>query len=124
MNPPVPRIPLLAGTRLVIASAPDDAIVLRPPPPGEAIADVAAAVRDALRFPLAGAPLEALVTRGGRATIVVEPPNLPLPGAPGDWIVFEVEDTGIGMRPDQVADIVMALVLTTRTGWLIRTSML
>ena len=43
-----------------------------------------AAVRDALRFPLSGAPLEALVKRGGRVTIVVEPPELPLPGAPND----------------------------------------
>ena len=68
----------------MIASAPDDAIVLRPPPPGEAIADVAAAVRDALRFPLAGEPLEALVRRRARATIVIEPPALPLPAAPTD----------------------------------------
>lgn len=64
--------------------APDDAVVLRPPPPGEPIADVRAAVRDALRFPLAGEPLEALVRRGGRATIVVEPPALPLPSAMHD----------------------------------------
>ena len=45
---------------------------------------MAAAVRDALRFPLAGQPLEALVPRGGRATIVVEPPALPIPGSLGD----------------------------------------
>jgi len=77
----VQRLPLLFGTRLTIVDAPDDAVVLRPPPPGEPVADVRAAVRDALRFPLAGNPLEALVTRGGRATIVVEPPALPLPGA-------------------------------------------
>jgi hypothetical protein len=77
----VQRLPLVFGTRLTIAEAPDDAVVLRPPPPGEPVADVRAAVRDALRFPLAGSPLEALVTRGGRATIVVEPPALPLPGA-------------------------------------------
>jgi Lactate racemase N-terminal domain len=77
----VQRVPLLVGTRLTVVDAPDDAVVLRPPPPGEAVADVPAAVRDALRFPLAGSPLEALVTRGGRATIVVEPPALPLPGA-------------------------------------------
>jgi hypothetical protein len=64
--------------------APDDAVVLRPPPPGEPIADVRAAVRDALRFPLAGEPLEALVTRGGRATIAIEPPALPLPSATHD----------------------------------------
>ncbi|HEY8844149.1 MAG TPA: lactate racemase domain-containing protein, partial [Gaiellaceae bacterium] len=61
--------------------APDDAVVLRPPPPGEQVADVRAAIRDAFRFPLAGDALEALVTRGGRATIVVEPPALPIPGA-------------------------------------------
>jgi Lactate racemase N-terminal domain len=77
----VQRVPLLFGTRLTVVDAPDDAIVLRPPPPSDAVADVRAAVRDALRFPLAGSPLEALVTRGGRATIVVEPPALPLPGA-------------------------------------------
>jgi hypothetical protein len=77
----VQRVPLLFGTRLTIADVPDDAVVLRPPPPGEPVADVRAAIRDALRFPLAGNPLEALVTRGGRATIVVEPPALPLPGA-------------------------------------------
>jgi hypothetical protein len=80
----VQRVPLLAGTRLVVVNAPDDAVVLRPQPPGEPIEDVEAAVRDALRFPLAGAPLEALAKRGGRATIVVEPPALPLPGSPDD----------------------------------------
>ena len=78
------RVPLLFGTRLVVVDAPEDAVVLRPPPPGEPVADVRAAVRDALRFPLAGDPLEALVTRGGRATLVVEPPALPLPGALND----------------------------------------
>ena len=78
------RVPLLAGTRLAVVSAPDDAVVLRPPPPLGGISDVAAAVRDALRFPLSGEPLEALVRRGGRATIVVEPPALPLPGSAED----------------------------------------
>ena len=58
--------------------------MLRPPPPGDAIADVSAAVRDALRFPLAGEPLAALAPRGGRATIVVEPPSLPLPAPQQD----------------------------------------
>ncbi len=65
-------------------TAGDDAVVLRPPPPGDGVADVGAAVRDALRFPLAGKPLEALVRRGGRATIVVEPPALPLPSVERD----------------------------------------
>src|SRR5262245_6252254 len=80
----VPRIPLLAGSRLVIANAEDDAVVLHPPAPRERIADVAAAVRDSLRFPLEGEPLSALVTRAGRATVVVEPPALPVPGSPAD----------------------------------------
>jgi hypothetical protein len=78
------RLPLLFGTRVAVVDAPDDAVVLRPPPPGEPIADVRAAIRDALRFPLAGEPLEALARPGGRATIVVEPPALPLPGAMQD----------------------------------------
>ena len=52
------RVPLLVGSRLTIVSAPDESVILRPPPPGEAIADVGAAVRDALRFPLSGPPLE------------------------------------------------------------------
>ena len=77
----VQRVALLFGSRLVVVDVPDEAVVLRPPPPGDQVADVRAAVRDALRFPLAGEPLEALVTRGGRATIVVEPPSLPLPAA-------------------------------------------
>lgn len=62
----------------------DEAVVVAPPPPPEPIADVAAAVRDALRFPLAGPPLESLVPRGGRVTILVEPPALPVPAATHD----------------------------------------
>jgi hypothetical protein len=80
----VPRVPLLAGSRLVVVSAPDDAVVLRPPRPDAGIADVGAAVREALRFPLAGEPLELLARGGGRATIVVEPPSLPLPAPERD----------------------------------------
>ena len=75
---------MLAGSRLVVVTADDDAVVLQPPPPAGGVADVGAAVRDALRFPLAGQPLEALVTRGARATVVVEPPQLPLPGTERD----------------------------------------
>ena len=98
----MPRVPLLSGTRLVLATAADDAVVLRPPPPGEAIADVGAAVRDALRFPLAGEALEAHARRGSRATIVLESPALPIPGAPNDprllavsAVVDELERHGI-----------------------------
>jgi hypothetical protein len=76
---------MLAGTRLVVVSTDGDAVALRPPPPAAGVADVRAAVRDALRFPLAGEPLEALVPRsGGRATIVVEPPAFPIPGTDRD----------------------------------------
>jgi hypothetical protein len=78
------RVPVPAGSRLAVLNVPDDALVLRPPTPSERIGDVGAAVRDALRFPLSGDPLEALVTPGGSATIVVEARELPLPGAPAD----------------------------------------
>ena len=75
------RVPLLAGSRLIVAEAPPDAVVLRSAPPREPLADVGAAVREALRFPLAGQSLEQLALRGGRATIVVEPPEMPIPSA-------------------------------------------
>jgi hypothetical protein len=75
---------MLSGSRVQVVGAPSDAVVLRPPPPAEAVADVGAAVRDALRFPLSGPPLDALATRGGTATIVVELPCLPIPGAQHD----------------------------------------
>jgi len=115
----MPRIPLLAGTKVVIATAPDDALVLRPPPPGASVADVGAAVRDALRFPLEGDPLEALVRRRGRATIVVEPPSLPIPGATADprqlaigAVVDELERLGI---PTGYQTILVACGLARRT---------
>ncbi len=60
-----------------MASAPADARILRPPHPGRAT-DVEAATREALRFPLDGPPLETLAAQAGRATIVVEPPALPI----------------------------------------------
>jgi hypothetical protein len=95
---------MLVGSRLTLVNAPDDGVILRPPAPGEAIADVAAAVRDALRFPLVGEPLEALVQRGGRATIVIEPPAMPIPTAPNDprqaalaAVVDELERHGIAL---------------------------
>jgi len=75
------KLPLLSGSRVVVVDAPDGSVVLQPPLPGEPVADVGAAVRDALRFPLSGQPLEAMAKRDGRATIVVEPPSLPLPAA-------------------------------------------
>jgi lactate racemase len=99
------RIPLLAGSQLQVVDPPADAVVLRPPPPVEALADVGAAVREALRFPLAGPSLEQLVPRGGRVTIVVEPPALPIPSAPRDprqtalaATIGEVERLGVPLE--------------------------
>jgi hypothetical protein len=80
----VRRIPLLSGSRVVVVPAGDEDVVLPPPPPPAQVVDVAAAVRDALRFPLTGPALDAIVPRGGRATIVVQPPTLPFPGAQVD----------------------------------------
>jgi hypothetical protein len=111
---------MLAGSRLVVVTAEDDALVLRPPSPGVAVADVGAAVRDALRFPLAGEPLEALVGRGARATIVVEPPQLPLPGTERDprqaaiaATVAELERLGI---PTGYQTLLVAGGLARRAG--------
>lgn len=77
---------MLAGSRLTVVSVPDDGVVVRPPAPGQALDDVGAAVVEALRFPLEGEPLRALLGAGRRprATIVVEPPALPIPGAAPD----------------------------------------
>jgi hypothetical protein len=72
---------LLSGSRFVLVPTADDDVVLLPPPPPDQLVHAAAAVRDALRFPLAGPPLEAIVPRGGRVTILVDPPRLPIPGA-------------------------------------------
>jgi len=80
----VQRIPLLAGSRIQLVTVEDDAVLLAPPAPLEPLADTGAAVAEALRYPLSGATLEQLASRGGRATIVVEPPTLPVPGADAD----------------------------------------
>ena len=76
------RVPLLSGSRVVLVPAADDDVVIAPPPEPTQVVDVAGAVRDALRYPLSGPPLDELVPRGGRATVVVEPASLPVPGAP------------------------------------------
>ncbi len=79
--PVVPRLPLYSGSRLPLVSVPDDAVLLAAPAPLDPLADVAAAVVEAFRYPLAGAPLEAIAPRGGRATVVVQPSTLPIPTA-------------------------------------------
>jgi hypothetical protein len=73
------RVPLLADARMVVAEPGAEDVVLRPPPQRDVLDDVPQAVRDALAFPLAGEPLERLVTRGGTATLVIEQPSLPIP---------------------------------------------
>jgi len=78
------RVPLLAGPRVQVAQVPPGGVVLHPPPPAAPIADVAGAVVEALRFPLAGPPVAELVPAGGRVTLVIEPPALPIPGSPHD----------------------------------------
>ncbi len=80
----VPRIPLHSGSRVPLVSLPDDTLLLAAPPPLDHLADVGAAVAEALRYPLAGESLEALAPRGGRATIVLQPPSLPLPSTEDD----------------------------------------
>ncbi len=77
------RVPLVTGSRLVVAGAPDDALVLRPPTPGRAT-DAEAATLEALRFPLAGEALEVLARGATRATIVVQSPALPFQSQTGD----------------------------------------
>jgi hypothetical protein len=80
----VTHVPLLSGSRIAVVDVPESGIVLRPPAPGDAIDDVGAAVREALRFPLAGAAIGDLARRGGTATVVVEQPTLPIPSAAAD----------------------------------------
>jgi Lactate racemase N-terminal domain len=95
-------------------------VVLAPPPPREAVADVAAAVRDSLRFPLAGEPLETLVTRGGRATVVIEPPAQPVPATPVEArpaaiavAIDELERAGV---PSERVTLLVAGGLARRIG--------
>ena len=65
-------------------------------------------MRDALRFPLEGEPLEALVAAATRATIVVEPPALPIPGAPIDprqlAIGAVVDELRAARHPERLPD--------------------
>ncbi len=114
------RVPLLAGSRLTVVEAPPDALVLRSPPPGQPLVDVGAAVREALRFPLAGRSIEQLAVRGGRATIVVEPPAIPIPSAVRDprqdalaAAVAELEDVGVPLAQQTL---LVAGGLTRRSG--------
>ena len=84
--------PLLAGLAASpVVDAPEDAVVLRPPAPASRSPTSRSAVRDALRFPLAGQPLEALVDAGrprddrGRAARAAVPRLAAGSRAGGDW---------------------------------------
>jgi hypothetical protein len=111
----VTRVPLLADTRLVVTDTGPDDVVLRPPSPPAPLQDVPAATREALRFPLAGRPLDQLVTRGGAATIVIEQPVLPIPGAQA-----EPRHAAIAAVADELARLGVAKVTILVAGGLLR----
>lgn len=99
------RLPLLAGSRVIVGTVPDDAELLSSPAPLDPLQDVTAAVAEALRYPLSGPPLAQLARRGGKATVVVSPPVLPLPSAPLDprrsaLAAVLDELTACGVAPD------------------------
>jgi hypothetical protein len=116
----VTRIPLLSGSRAPLVALDDDALLLTPPPPLDPLDDVAAAVGEALRYPLSGPGLAGRATAGARATIVVEPRSLPLPDAPNDprrtalaAVLDELEH--LGVRADRQT-ILVAGGLERRAG--------
>src|SRR5436190_22988206 len=111
---------MLAGSRVVVVAAPEDAVIVRPPQPGAPLADVRAAVVEALRFPLDGPPLGELLGGRSRATIVVDPPALPIPGSDPDprrlgltAVVEELERAGV---PTGYQTILVAGGLARRAG--------
>ena len=106
------RVPLLSGSRIVHVPVDDETVVLRPPPPPARVVDTEAAVRDAVHFPLDDRPFAAGVGPGARATIVVEPPALPVPGAavdprPRALAAIVEELVGLGV-PDERQTILVA----------------
>jgi Lactate racemase N-terminal domain len=114
------RVPLLSGSRMPLVTVDDDALLLAPPARLDALLDIGAAVREALRYPLSGPPLVDLVTPGGRAVVVVEARSLPFPDAPGDprraalgAVSDELER--LGMRAEQQT-ILIAGGLERRAG--------
>jgi hypothetical protein len=111
----VTRVPLLADARIVVADAGQDDVILRPSAARDEIEDIGAAVRDALAFPLAGRPLEELVTRGGTATIVIEQPSLPIPG-----VQFGPRHTAIAAAADELDRLGVRRVTILVAGGLLR----
>ena len=105
---------------MVVVPVGDEDVVLRPPPPLERGVDTTAAVRDASRFPLSGPALSELATRGGRATIVVEPPALPLPGVAldprRDALAATIDELVRSGVPDHRQTVLVASGLGRRLG--------
>jgi hypothetical protein len=120
LDTPVRRVPLPSGSRITLVPVSEDDVVLRPPPPPEQVVDVRAAVRDALRFPLSGPTLEQATPRGGRATVVVEHPSLPFPGAQldprQDALSAVIDQLGECGLPDERVTILVAGGLERRFG--------
>jgi Lactate racemase N-terminal domain len=116
----VPRVPLLSGSRVVVVRAGDEDLLIQPPPPPGQVVDAGAAVRDALRFPLSGPALEAIAPSGGRATIVVEPRTLPVPGVQFDpraeALAATVDELARSGIPDSRQTILVAGGLGQRLG--------
>lgn len=115
------RITLLAGSRPIALEMPENGTALPPPPPPkERIVDITAAVRDALNFPLAGDSLADLARGKESATIVVEPPALPVPSALRDprlealvAVSDELAEVGI---PSQAQTILVVAGLARKPG--------
>ena len=117
----MPRIALLAGSRPIALEMPENGTALPPPPPSkELIVDVSAAVRDALRFPLAGAPLADLARGKQRVTIVVEPPALPVPSGQRDprleALVATSDELEVAGIPSRNQTILVAAGLARKPG--------
>ncbi len=113
-------VPLLSGSRIVTVPVGADTVILRPPPPPTRVVDVAAVVRDALAYPLAGGSLDELARPRTRVTVVVEPPSLPLPGAQVDprpaalaTVLDELERLGVA---DEDVTLLVAGGLARRSG--------
>ena len=107
------RVPLHSGSRLPLVTLPDDTVLLAAPPPLEPLADVGAACVEALRYPLAGPSLGSVLPAGGRATVLVQAPVLPLPTVEDDprrdalAAVLDTLAQG-GIRPDAITVLVTA----------------